>query len=1211
MEKGAETGGQMVTGTVADFWKLKEDPIEYFEVRPATTIMMVAPVLAELRGMAAAKYGPAWKGFANPKVQAAADFIDQAAQKITKSKAKPLQASKRFLESTGRLLKDPTIQATERATKFVDQLMNEVKRTGDSIGTIADRYVQSIKQGNIETPGKKEAKFGGPLKIAKRGTIEGIVPVTKREDLNQRIADIEKKELETRAPDLSDSKISTPSDVVKDTENINFYSSEDVLEDLAELPEDVLDLTPPPDTDLFVPLQERLKRIGIDIDKRIEEGLPAAYMDDYDYLPESKSIGSSTKEALQLRAEGLDLEKPGDWEKFITVRNSDPIYIRRGRARLTDTVNQFIDDISLIKGVIPEEAKKQFVKNFSGVTIGTLKSDIVRAEVVKKARQELSNIYSGSQLDQATKAFENFVNDIIKRNPQDPKYNHNAVINFGREPEFNAAGEIIDYTNPKKTLDLAKMAYDAITENSANQTLIDAQLLQRTAEDIATMAKREKTSQVLTRDLGKAGTINDWVVENLADIMAGEEMPPAIPINAKKIAEFLTETADTVAEKFGVKPAQVLETAEKIAQYERMSPDIAEHFGLTRYLAKERGGPVEVYAPPGVNSTLKFEMDAYKAVYEAKDMWHKINSAIKGNITARNIASAINNITGNFSYQTFRRGEPLLASNLLEVITKYSAYRQGATIGAGKGSPFRLSPQEKAFFESMERTGYLDVDLTDIELGGIGAAKQVPFVPKKFNALLDKFYKSGDTIFKLEDGLRNYKKLSKELKELRDGDWVDLDLNGKGRWTRLTKKPNGFSLEGKLLTSRELSDVLAKASAQPGRKIFVDYQDVPNMVKFIRATKALGITSPFFSWGWQVMDIPLPIVGKKGLGAYALTDSVPYRTNNIKLNGIKVVKAAARSARRQTMLAAMREAVLAEDDETLRKVLSFAPKDFNLQLLEELGSPFTIGYDSMESANQFAPSDAIVRGIMDFQSVDNDELMELYKMTEDGKSNIDFMLETVDDPETKLDILKRRKLIKKRLSGEGFESGDLLSLIGLSGTPIMDVVVMMQQADRVGKTIDYRKLYQSGATALLGGTSARALEIGLEGLVETDIVPENVEEGIRSYTTRRWALDPLDKKSEDFIRWSMRRMTGLGFRPMDIGERSEYYWSNKAKEWKSTLTKALKERVEDPEVPLTGQQREDLNQRILDIEKIVDGEIMLEKLHFQKVLQKLSKPKKR
>ena len=49
-----------------------------------------------------------------------------------------------------------------------------------------------------------------------------------------------------------------------------------------------------------------------------------------------------------------------------------------------------------------------------------------------------------------------------------------------------------------------------------------------------------------------------------------------MPVNAKKVSEFLTETADTVAEKFGVDPADVLDAAEKIAQYERMSPDIAE-----------------------------------------------------------------------------------------------------------------------------------------------------------------------------------------------------------------------------------------------------------------------------------------------------------------------------------------------------------------------------------------------------------------------------------------------------------------------------------------------------------------------------------------------------------------------------------------------------------------------------------------------------------
>jgi hypothetical protein len=103
------------------------------------------------------------------------------------------------------------------------------------------------------------------------------------------------------------------------------------------------------------------------------------------------------------------------------------------------------------------------------------------------------------------------------------------------------------------------------------------------------------------------------------------------------------------------------------------------------------------------------------------------------------------------------------------------------------------------------------------------------------------------------------------------------------------------------------------------------------------------------------------------------------------------------------MLAAMREAVLAEDDETLRKILSFAPKDFNLQLLEELGSPFTIGYDSMESANQFAPSDRIIRGIMDFApyplgahiSEDSmeSELQKIYYADIDGESKLDFMLD--------------------------------------------------------------------------------------------------------------------------------------------------------------------------------------------------------------------------
>jgi hypothetical protein len=366
MQKGAETGGQMVTGTVADFWQFTEDPEEYFNIRPATTVMMVAPVLAELKGMAAANYGPAVKAFADPKVKAAADFIDNTAQKITKSKAKPLQATSRFMENTRRLLTDPTVQATERASKFVDELMNEVKRTGDSIGTIADRYVQTLKKENIVGVRKKGIDDKEPLLRQTAETLRETYPVTKKELEARAPEDIppDVPEFETGEPLTPEQKKRAremvqqpqqlslplvtedlgkttyveppqPSRLVADEKNILQIvdSLEPEIVPITEAQKKLLrdvytkktKLTPEVEGE-FVGIKERLKRHGIDLDKRIQEGLPAAFVDDYDYLPESKSIGSS-REAVQLRAEGLDLEKPGDWERFIEIRDTDPVYI--------------------------------------------------------------------------------------------------------------------------------------------------------------------------------------------------------------------------------------------------------------------------------------------------------------------------------------------------------------------------------------------------------------------------------------------------------------------------------------------------------------------------------------------------------------------------------------------------------------------------------------------------------------------------------------------------------------------------------------------------------------------------------------------------------------------------------------------------------------------------------------------------------------------
>ena len=1176
MEKGAETGGAMVTGAIADIGKMGDNFEEYFAVRPATTVMMVAPLLAELKGMAAAKYGPAMTAFADSKIRKAAGVIEKLEEELKKTKAgtkvartvkKAGQAGGERWRGIKRLVSDPTIQATERASIFVDELMNEVRRTGDSIGAITKRWQESIKGGYESAIRKPRSP-------------------TEQQGLRLPVRKIEDAFLEGETPDK------------------------------------------------FTPVVERLKAKGIDIETNMSETSGKVLSQEYDYQPTAKHIGPS-REAQDLIAEGLDLDDPSGWEKFVRSSDAEPVNVRIKNSNLAETVDRFIDDIVQVKGVDPIEAKKTFMQNFLEISVGALKSDIIKEEVIVRAMKALdeADFLSPEQLLRAEESLTRFLTEMNKREPSSKNYGNNAVINFGKKPKvnpetgrpYNVMDEGYGF-DPVLELDVAKMVYDVMSDSDSG---IDVQLLSRTGEDIANAAKREKTGSVLTKHMGSENTVSGWVNEHMPNLLEGGELPPAIPMNPNQIASFLSDTVATLAKRYNVDPSIIQDIGYRLRSYKRMNPEIADHFGLTDYLRKERPkleGPdsklsYEVFAPEGVNSTLKFEMDAYKAIREGRGFWNWLNSRIKGNITARNLASAINNVTGNFAYQTFRRGSPLLAAKLVQMAVEYNAWKKGSHKEAGRFSPSNLSDEKKSFFAAMERSGYLDVDVVDIELGGVGKSGEgflgkLGGTGKTIERGLEAFYKGGDNIFKLEDAWYNYKQLSKEIGVLNDGEWMEFDIKGKGRLSRLERTPEGYTLDGKSLTKNQLDDILSRVSSQPGRSIFVDYSDIPNAVKWLRASKALGVTSPFFSWAWQVMDIPIPGIGKKGIGAHALTDRAGYRTNSKALNAVKVSKAAITGIRRQVLISAMREAILAEDDETLRKILAYAPKEFNLQLLELTGSPFYIGHDSMESANQFGPSDAILRAIMAVKSkgiyknpalaviglseIDDEELKKIYMPTEDGSDNIDYMLETVKDPKMKREIIQRRNLVKKQLSGEGFTAGDTLNLIGLSGSPIMDAVVAFQEADRQGKVLDATRLWQTATTAIMGGTAARTLEIGLAGLF-----PKQT----RAFTTRKWAENTIDKPSEDFMKWSMRRLTGLGFRPIEVGKRSKWYWINKGKEWKATLTKDLRSNLRDPSVPITGTERDNINERIIEIEKIVDAEMMFEKLHFQKVLQKIGKPK--
>ena len=361
---------------------------------------------------------------------------------------------------------------------------------------------------------------------------------------------------------------------------------------------------------------------------------------------------------------------------------------------------------------------------------------------------------------------------------------------------------------------------------------------------------------------------------------------------------------------------QIRELAHKIRSYKRVPEELTEAFGIQDHIRSNKPlippqtkvgkAPAkleyEVFAPDGVIDTLQWELNAKNAIENATGFWQTLNRQVKGNLTARNLASAFNNIKANFVYQTMRRGTPLLASNLMDMMRKYHGFRTGKALRGDM--VYKLSEFETKFFKAMERTGVLDTTLLDAELGGLGVSDVIP-VLKKASPMLEKFYKAGDNIFKLEDTLHNYKKLTGVLDELDDGNFISFEVKP-DQHVKLIKRGDSFELDGKVLSATQLDDVLATASSLPAQRIFFDYTNVPNAIKWVRSSKALGITSPFFTWFWKAMDIPGV---KRGLMREALTDGVTYATDNRMINAKRRIAMVKDVAKRQMFVAGLREAV--------------------------------------------------------------------------------------------------------------------------------------------------------------------------------------------------------------------------------------------------------------------------------------------------------------
>lgn len=1149
MFEGADTGRQFAVGMGADIWSLGDDPAGYFHTRPFTSGMMLAGPLGEVKRLAKANFGPAVTAMKNQKVAKLQQISDDVSRKLKEYGGEPGVKAAQKASEVARTIQEAKYKYFDRWTQNpFSQRTERASNLVESLIDTANRTGKSVQQ------------------------------------IAARWAEMQRRGIEDVSP--------APTKYNKKGVQIKFDDAVDAVG-----PKKAAERWETPDR-VKVPVQE------------------------VDYNPTTAHFGG-IKEASRALAETYEAYKKGlltreqydSAVRAIRKAEAQPHTINIKNTHWQEAAGRFIDELSKVKNVDIDQAWQILNTTLADRGIGMLRSDLIKKAVIDRIMVKVreSGVYTPEQLVNLEKAFPKWIDEFNKRDPSSASYRTHATINFDGV-KIKLADEvlaILDEAPPKE------------------RNAIYSELIAEAAGDIAQDTRLNTISDNLKREMPTFATAQEWI-DNAIErtIIGGEDLPSLIQDNPHHLATRIIDNIDGYAKVLAKSddPAmlaqakqQLRDLAHKMRSYKRVPEELAEAFGIQDHIRQNKPLMVpetkagrtpakleyEVFAPEGVIDSLKWEWAAKQAVDNATGFWDRLNRHIKGNLTARNIASAINNLKANFVYQTFRRGEPFLAATLTDMIRKYHAFRTGKSVRGDMG--FKLDPFDTEFFKAMERTGILDTTMLDAELGGLGVSDLLGDISKpvkKATRKMEEFYKAGDNIFKLEESRRNYKKLHNVMDELQDGEFITVEVKD-GRHVKLTRRGDKFESEGVVLEPHQVNDIVANAASLPAQRIFFDYTNVPNAVKWVRASKALGVTSPFFTWFWKAVDIPGM---KRGLMREMLSDGVNYSTNNKKLNMLKRAQIIKSSARRHAMLAGVREAVKEPNNsDTLRKALAYSPREFNLQLLDYTTNPTWIGHDSEESANQFGPSDILVRAIMSGMAAteSDQDILEVLYPKEHGKfgEQIDFDLSTVEDPEIRRDILIRRKLLRKHHSNEAFTPEDAAQLIGVSGSPILDGVIMLREASRQGGKVNTPKLMQMITTALVGGTWAALGDIAVASMVDPNSPSKLL-------TTRRWAENEIGEPEEKFIKWAIRRMTGIGFRPLDVGQRSERYFKNKEREWKESLTGDLRELLEEnPE--LSPIDRDNINQRIIDLEKIVEGEMMLEKLRFDEVFQNIRKNVKR
>lgn len=682
--------------------------------------------------------------------------------------------------------------------------------------------------------------------------------------------------------------------------------------------------------------------------------------------------------------------------------------------------------------------------------------------------------------------------------------------------------------------------------------------------------RKDAQGNINVKTLGDSNSYAKEVARRV--LKEGEVMPMLMPFNGQSVFDAMSTNAKMWSADLGVPEAAVLKLADKLKKYE----DASKVDGLNDTFSSYYKGvfhntsPVPDFANVAVNRGALSSLQSHFAMLQATDtlgpapsLVREISQRMKAGAVAMNLRSLFNNNVSNAVGQAIRLGDPTIMLKMPDRLRTWKSVYDGNTAGMDpatvlkykslqneniiNGNQLNRDIGKSRLMETLEKGSpgkaqALRAIGTAVETGPAPvrlAGKAVELIPRAQDALARLYTDFGDTPFRIEEVVRVYDDAMSKVKKLQQGEWIDLPV-GRERYVRVEN--TGTQLQLKEMTgaraktmdvdleSPQLAKVLARTANVAQESVFFDYSRLGNYGKTLRGGPA-AILSGIFSWFFKAADVPL---FKRGLVTEMMSQPYQYRTNSPAIKA-QQGSAAAQRAMRRGMMQTAANAMLGDERQLdalaraygYNKTTASAIFDAAAGLMPAVAlNPLNVLYRNIEPLLLTGPTQTVVGGLEAL--VDRAVYGDIYDKPEVLTQVLDVDLSKLSGDEL-LRAMMVQNHVRRVLRGEQFNPKQFMTIIGLSGGPLLGTLQKMQAAEAGGRPFTSKDGIAELARLTFGATPSAALDLAFATMGELgwDAAREWADYG-KDQVKRGFSAGTAQSNMEGLTAYGIRQILGLG-----------------------------------------------------------------------------------